>query len=590
MAKPVFFIECSVPLWLDVAARLQSDLDYEPVYWTGHHAFAGRVRERFARACFHANFDAVRGIPCPHHANQTLPALDATLLGDMAHCERTALQMLQRTDPDESMTYTDRVRLFHRHLRYWLGMLETYQPQAVLLPNSPHLVYDYVLYELCKRNGIPTVLFSETAVDGLICPINQFERGSDELLSAYRNLQARPIYEPVLGDWMQRYLARTQGSYKEGLPEYLKSQYRETLPSLKEKEPESGAAREPSKVARLVGKLHPRRVLRKLWSQRYRLSPWRLARYLNFQRQLPRDFEVLAETLRKQGSYNRQTVAEALYCTTQIYQGFLEVFGRIPTGLAQPAPLSYLMQSGKVPEQAGYSGLEFWVYRLMAAKKKINLRAHYEQLAKPVDYSQPYVYHALHYQPEKSSCPEGDVFTNQFLVVDLLSKCAPRGWKVCVKEHPFQWEIEGSGELTRSAQFYDDVAALPNVQLVPQAYSPFDLIDHARAVATLTGTSGWEAVMRGKPALVFGHAWYRDCEGVFYVPTAAQCRAALKEISGGYRPDQRLVRLFLQALEDVSFRGCTIPELYNWAGVTAEENVAAFVRALESSLAHKAAA
>ena len=212
---------------------------------------------------------------------------------------------------------------------------------------------------------------------------------------------------------------------------------------------------------------------------------------------------------------------------------------------------------------------------------------HYEKLAKPVDGNQPFIYHALHYQPEKSSCPEGDVFTNQFLVVDLLSKCASPGWNVCVKEHPFQWEMEGSGELTRSVQFYDDVAALPNVQLVPQSYSPFDLIDHARAVATLTGTSGWEAVMRGKPALVFGHAWYRDCEGVFYTPTAAKCRDALQKIARGYSPDKRLVRVFLKALEDVSFRGCTIPELYTWAGVSAEENVAAFVRAARKQLGAK---
>ena len=277
MAKPVFFIECSVPLWLDVAARLQSDMGYEPVYWTGHHAFEVQVRERFPRCCFHANFDAVRGIPFTRHADQILPALDATLLDAMAHCERTALQMLQRTDPDESMTYTDRVRLFHRQLRYWLGMLETYQPRAVFLPNSPHLVYDYVLYELCKRNGIPTVLFSETAVDGLICPINQFERGSDELQNAYRQLQAKPKYEPVLGDWIQRYLARVQGSYNDGLPDYLKSQYRETLPSLKEMSQANAVSSEASKILKLVGKLHPRRVLRKLWSQKYRLSPWRLA-------------------------------------------------------------------------------------------------------------------------------------------------------------------------------------------------------------------------------------------------------------------------------------------------------------------------
>ena len=588
MPKPVFFIECSVPFWLDVAANLQERLGLEPIYWTGHHAFAPEVEKRFPGACFHSNLDAVRSIPAAMHADRILPPLDQTLLDDLARCERTALHMMQRIDPDESMAYTDRVRLHHRHLRYWLGMLDRYKPLAVFLPNSPHLVYDYVLYELCKRQSVPTVLFTESSVDGLVYPITDFENGSDELSSTYRQLRAKANYEPALTEWTQRYVSRVQGTYDQGLPAYVKNVYRETLPSLKEKGTE--AAPSPSTVSRFIGALDPRPLLSTLWSRKGKLTPWRVLRYLRLKHQVPRDFDNLLEMLRKHGRYQPQALAEALYCTEQIYRGLLETFDRFPTALREPAPPSYFVQPGKVPERAGYTGLEFWAYRLMATKKKINLRAHYERLARPVDFTQPYIYHALHYQPEKSSCPEGDVFTNQFLAIDLLSKCAPPGWTIRVKEHPYQWEQNGSGELTRAAQFYDDAVALPNVQLVPQAYSPFDLIDHAQAVATVSGTSGWEAVVRGRPALVFGHAWYRACEGVFYTPTASTCREALRQIALGYKPDKRLVRVFLKALEAVSFRGCTIPDLADWAGVSPEESLKGFVQALENTLGTKNAA
>jgi hypothetical protein len=84
--------------------------------------------------------------------------------------------------------------------------------------------------------------------------------------------------------------------------------------------------------------------------------------------------------------------------------------------------------------------------------------------------------------------------------------------------------------------------------------SSFELIDHAQAVASVTGTAGWEAVVRGVPAMVFGNAWYRNCEGVFDARTHEECDRAITEIARGYRPDYQRVRLFLQALSEVGLR------------------------------------
>jgi hypothetical protein len=109
-------------------------------------------------------------------------------------------------------------------------------------------------------------------------------------------------------------------------------------------------------------------------------------------------------------------------------------------------------------------------------------------------------------------------------------------------------------------------------------------------VATGTGTSGWEGRVRGKPVLVFGHAWYKLCDGVFHVPTESACRAALKEIAAGFKPDPHKLRVFLRALEEVCVRGYTIPELAASAGISHEENVLAFTRAIEQSLLQRQAA
>ncbi len=519
MSKKAFFIECSMPFWLEVAAKLQQRQGWQPVYWTGHFPFEAEVRRTFPGICFHSNFDAVKSIPPREQARLELPALDAPLLKDLAGCERTALRMMERMDPDESMTYTDRVRLFHRHIRYWQAVLDRYQPEIVLFPNSPHLIYDFVLYTLCKRRQIQTVLFAESSVDGLIYPAPAFEDCSTVVVNEYRRLLASSPKDTSLAPLSESYLKKVQGSYTQGKPGYLQGVMDEHLPRLQQQ-----------KKARLP--------VWKWLASLYETCKAPLREFRNTVLQARWFACQLVDELKKDGvtRIDPGIMDDALYCTKEIYKTML---ANLPIGirLSGPAPTSYLAQAGEPPEKAAYTGMEYWIYRLMAAKKKIRLQEQYAALARPIDHRQPYIYLALHYQPEKNTCPEGDVFAYQFLIADLLSKCAPAGWQVCVKEHPVTFLRKGSGELTRHSQFYDDLAALENVRLLPMDSCPFTLIDNARAVATVTGTTGWEGLIRGKPVLLFGHAWYKGCEGTFYVPSEQACRAALREIEAGFRPD-----------------------------------------------------
>lgn len=187
-------------------------------------------------------------------------------------------------------------------------------------------------------------------------------------------------------------------------------------------------------------------------------------------------------------------------------------------------------------------------------RKKKRTWVEYRKVAHEVPLSVPYVYVALHFQPERTTSSLGGVFGDQYLVVDMLARCVPDGWKVYVKEHPSQFYPPFAGERSRHSDLYADLLALPNVELVSLSTSTFQLIDHAMAIATVTGTVGWEAVIRGKPALAFGSPWYRYCDGVFFTPTEAALRDALARVAAGYRPDLRKVRLFMRALDEVCAR------------------------------------
>jgi len=46
----------------------------------------------------------------------------------------------------------------------------------------------------------------------------------------------------------------------------------------------------------------------------------------------------------------------------------------------------------------------------------------------------------------------------------------------------------------------------------------------------VTGTAGWEAIVRGTPALVFGDPWYKHAPGCFSTKTRDALQSALHAI------------------------------------------------------------
>lgn len=111
-------------------------------------------------------------------------------------------------------------------------------------------------------------------------------------------------------------------------------------------------------------------------------------------------------------------------------------------------------------------------------------------------------------------------------------------------------------------------------------YTSFELIDRAKAAATVSGTVAWESVVRGKPAMLFGYAWYQGCEGIFSIRTVSDCETAINKIVEGYRVVKEKVELFAKVIEDNSFKGY-LDKVYREAQlVTYDENVENFKTAI----------
>jgi hypothetical protein len=239
----------------------------------------------------------------------------------------------------------------------------------------------------------------------------------------------------------------------------------------------------------------------------------------------------------------------------------------------RPGRRNYQKRRGMKIEESSWTDFQYRWYKYKANKKKANLSIYYEKLALRLDCTEPYIYVALHYQPELSTSPMGGFFVHQLLMVDMLSKIVPDGWKIIVKENLFQNQSLSHGERDRTKDFYDDLVTISNVQLVPISTPQWDLIDNAKAVATVTGTTGWEAVVRGKPVFNFGHSWYKGCEGVFYTPTQDECSKVIEKILNGYHVNSNKVKLFLYSLEKIGFIAFGDTNFKKFSGISTQENI-----------------
>jgi hypothetical protein len=166
-----------------------------------------------------------------------------------------------------------------------------------------------------------------------------------------------------------------------------------------------------------------------------------------------------------------------------------------------------------------------------AVNRKIqSLYEQYNVLTEKPDSSDKYVLFALHFQPERSTLPEGGVFENQLMAIDILARALPEGWRLYVREHPRQFQKNDRRKAHfRDSYYYERILTNKNVKLISVHENQDTLLEGARMVASVKGSVGWEAMTRGKPSITFARAWYSSSNACFVVSSVEDCREALRE-------------------------------------------------------------
>ncbi len=255
---------------------------------------------------------------------------------------------------------------------------------------------------------------------------------------------------------------------------------------------------------------------------------------------------------------------------------FKETHKRMRWYMRRARALVPYIQDGTIVERA--------VQRIFKLLKN-DSKDEYQACERSADFSKPFVYVPLHFQPECTTSPQGGIYVDQMLMVKTLSAALPLGWELYVKEHPAQWTAHGRDFTPqRYPGFYKEIAALPNVRLVPITINTFELADHARTTATITGMAGWESVMRGKTALIFGYPWFMHAPGVFRVSSVQACAQAFERVAGGYMPKREKLYAYLDALDKNTCKGFLSSAGVRVATYSKEEHFQDLTQAIQTAL------
>ena len=118
------------------------------------------------------------------------------------------------------------------------------------------------------------------------------------------------------------------------------------------------------------------------------------------------------------------------------------------------------------------------------------------------DLPEKFIILFLHYQPERTTLPEGFGFTQQLAAIKALELALPNGTKLLVKEHPTTFEHLCHWKV-RTPRWYNEILS-DKIKLVDMKIPAYKLIDKSVATASITGTAVGESLLRGKPGIIFG--------------------------------------------------------------------------------------
>ena len=159
-----------------------------------------------------------------------------------------------------------------------------------------------------------------------------------------------------------------------------------------------------------------------------------------------------------------------------------------------------------------------------------------------VEHHRPFAFFPLHFEPEVALQVFGRPFQNQIEVVRNLALSLPAGMLVLVKEHPRALGFRPYG-------YYRKLLEIPNVRLVDHRLPTHRVIRNADLVAVISGSTGFEAAVLGKPVITFGLPTYRNLSQkmVMQISSLHDLGSDIRGFLAGFHTDVATLEHFVAA-------------------------------------------
>lgn len=157
------------------------------------------------------------------------------------------------------------------------------------------------------------------------------------------------------------------------------------------------------------------------------------------------------------------------------------------------------------------------------------------------DLTDPFVFFALHLQPEATTLVRGQFFQDMLAVARNFALSLPVGYRLVVKEHDVMFG-------RRPLDFFRELRRIPNVVVVSPYASGPNLVRKAAAIAAVTGTVGWDGILLGKPVVVMGQPFYACYQGVSHVTDPTRLPEVMQVLLRDFHCDSHDQETFVAAV------------------------------------------
>jgi hypothetical protein len=158
-----------------------------------------------------------------------------------------------------------------------------------------------------------------------------------------------------------------------------------------------------------------------------------------------------------------------------------------------------------------------------------------------------FIFFPLHFEPEVSMQVYGKGYQNQIELIRSIALSIPAGMKVVIKEHP-------RSKGFRSLNYYKKILQIPGTVFADTSIPTNTIVKKSKLVATISGSTGLEAAIIGKPVITFGAPVYNILPDsmVLYIDDINTLSHSIKQILGNYKYDYEYLLNYISAIIDGS--------------------------------------